>query len=414
MRFLTFFYLSFLTVFSNTTVVKASLFDALPKPDLQTPKSSPVKPLQSVQEIVESWDGSRTWMTEGRALLFDTETTGVTAYDRIVQISVYEIVNGKFTGKTFNSYVNPCRSVSARAYKAHHLKNSYLKKQPKFSDIFDSLRDFCGEKPLLVAHNAQFDIRMLEQEIARLEAVEPWQVYFKCTLGMVRRDYKRSIKPEIDIISPLKQRTLKPVSYYQRQKQRREKEAKKIQKLWEKEKRYGIKIKSSSQEDRDKRAKKRESLKRSRDQMENQENVSPNSQTSDSDDSDSSVRKQKRKKKKLSSHPSFALSSVLGRLDTSPKRAVKKHGYSLPKICKSHGVPPTRWDYHDALWDTGGLVGLMDSLSSSDSSQPSSPKTEEEENPFSLFIDEEDELDTSFLDDNGTKNDEPFVIHSIF
>ncbi|HBN21818.1 MAG TPA: hypothetical protein DD412_01095 [Holosporales bacterium] len=119
MCFLTFFYVSFLTVFSGLySSVNASLFEDLFLPDIEVS----VKLLLSVQKIVEGWDGSRTWMTKGRALLFDTETTGVTSSDRIVQISVYEIINGKFTGKTFNSYMNPCRSVSARAYSAHHLK----------------------------------------------------------------------------------------------------------------------------------------------------------------------------------------------------------------------------------------------------------------------------------------------------
>lgn len=375
MRFLTLFYVSFFTVFSGShAVVKASLFEALPKPEIQISKSLPKKPLLSVSEIVDEWDGSRTWMTKGRSLLFDTETTGVTAYDRIVQISIYEIVNGKFTGRTFNSYINPCRSVSARAYEAHGLKRDFLKKQPKFADIFDDLRDFCGENPILVAHNAQFDIRMLGQEIERFDAVDPWNVYFKCTLGMVRRDYKRRVSPSLDVISPLKQKTFKSLSDYERKKQIRERKDLKTKKEWEREKKYGKKVQSSSQEDRNKRAKKHQDRKRSWNEMENQENVSPNSQTSDSDDFDSSVKQQQRKKKKVSSRPSFALSSVLGRLDTSPRRAVKKHGHSLPKICKSHNVPENRWDYHDALWDTGGVLGLMDSLSSSDSSQLSMVK----------------------------------------
>ena len=247
MRFLTFFYVSFLTVFSGShTVVKASLFDSLPKPDIQAPKSLS-KPIQTVQKIVDEWDGSRTWMTQGRALLFDTETTGVTADDRIVQISIYEIVNGKFTGNTFNSYLNPCRSVSARAYKAHGLKDDFLETQPKFSDIFDALRDFCGEKPLFVAHNAQFDIRMLDQEIARLDAVDPWTIYSKCTLGMVRRDYKRSISPSLNVISPLKQKTFQSVSCYERQKIIAAQKDLKTKKEWEREKKYGEKVQISSQ-----------------------------------------------------------------------------------------------------------------------------------------------------------------------
>jgi len=264
-----------------------------------------------------------------------------------------------------------------------------------------------------VAHNAQFDIRMLDQEIERLDAVDPWTVYIKCTLGMVRRDYTRSLKLDLDIFSPLKQKTFKSVSYAERQKQRREKEALKIKKAWEREQRYAKKVQSSSQEEaRDKRAEKRSKLKRSRYDSENQENVSPNSQTRGFDGSNFRSPKRK-KKKKTSSRPSFKLSSVLGRLDTSPRRAVKKHGHSLPKICEEHGVPEVRWDFHDALWDTGGLVGLVDHLSSSsDSSQPSSQEKDEEKNPFVFH--EEEELDIFLLDEEDTKEDNPFVIHSSF
>ncbi len=397
MRPLTFFYFSLLTVFSGMySVVNASLFSNLPLPNFDV-----FAPRKSVQAIVDEWDGSRTWMTEGQAFLFDTETTGVTSGDRIVQISIYEMINGKFTGNTFNSYVNPCRAISQKVYEAHGLTADDLKNAPKFADIFDSLRAFCGENALLVAHNAQFDIRMLDQEIERLDGIDPWTVHIKCTLGMVRRDYKRTLKPDLDIVSPIKRKTFKPVSYAERQKRLREKEALKTQKEWNKERSTGKKLQVLSQpEARAERKKVRDTRKRSREDMENQENMSPNSKNIASGSP-------KSKRKRKSTRPSFALSSVLGRLDTSPKRAVSKHGYDLPEICEKHGVPPVRWDYHDALWDTAGLVGLMDSLSSSDSSQPSSPEIDDG-GKFSIF-NEEDDFD-AFLFENA--DDALFVIHS--
>ncbi|NCP61642.1 MAG: hypothetical protein GW748_06390 [Alphaproteobacteria bacterium] len=410
MRFLTFFYFSFLTLFSGGySVVNASLFNQLPLPNFDV-----FAPRKSVQAIVDEWDGSRTWMTEGRAFLFDTETTGVTSGDRIVQISIYEMINGKFTGNTFNSYVNPCRSISQKAYEAHGLTADDLKNAPKFADIFDSLRSFCGENSILVAHNAQFDIRMLDQEIERLDGIEPWTVHIKCTLGMVRRDYTRKLKPALDIFSPIKRKTFKPVSYAERQKRLREKVALKTQKEWKKEISTGKKLQVLSQpKSRAERKEARDTLKRSREDMENQENMSPNSPAVDfhaldpntvASDTIGSDSKRKRK----TARPSFALSSVLGRLDTSPKRAISKHGYDLPKICEEHGVPSTRWNYHDALWDTAGLVGLMDSLSSSDSSQNSSSEIEDG-GQFSAFNEEDDGFDALLFDN---KDNEPFIIHS--
>lgn len=404
MRFSTFFYVLFLTVVLGVnSIVNASFIEALPLPNST--------PLKSVQEIADDWDGSRAWMTQGRALLFDTETTGVTAYDRIVQISIYELVNGKFTGNTFNSYINPCRSVSARAYTAHGLKKEFLKTQPKFADIFDSLRYFCGEKPLFVAHNAPFDIRMLNQEIERLDTINPWTVYFKCTLGMVRRDYKRSKNPNLNVISPLKQTTFRSISYYVRQKIIREKEALKIQKLWERDRKYGKKVQSSSQEDRDERAKKRANLKRTHDDMENQENVSPNNQTSDTD-------QHKSKKKRISPYPSLALSTfVKEQVDKTVQETLEEHGHSLSDLYKKHDIPVKRQIPHDAFTDVGMLVTVTDYLSSSsESSQPPSQEIVEgdEAESFSIFNDEEEDLDIFLVDDNNEKENEPFVIYSNF
>tara|TARA_R110002095_G_scaffold215098_2_gene208503 strand:- start:971 stop:2170 length:1200 start_codon:yes stop_codon:yes gene_type:complete len=393
MRFLTFTYLSFLTIFSSVhSVAKASLSDDLPMPDFSAVDPMPSAPSKTVQQIVDGWDGSRSWMTEGRLLLFDTETTGVSSFDRIVQISFYEVINGKFTGQAFNSYINPCRSISKRAYEAHDLTRDFLKTKPKFADVFSTIRAFCGENPLLVAHNAQFDIRMLRQEIQRLDAILPWAVSYKCTLGMARRDYKRTLDPNLNIFSPVKQETFKPVSYAERQRQLRDRQSHKIEKAWKRQESFGRRQQKrtglSQEEARDARKRQRSA---SRDRYladdGGQENRSPNVVLSSPSSSP------KFKRQRASARPSFALGNLLRRIDASPRKAVRKHGHDLPKLCEENGIPLERQKPHDGFWDTAMLVALTDHLSSSsDSSQPSSQDTaEEDDDILGLFLDPADD-----------------------
>lgn len=365
MRFLTFFYFASLAIFSSLySVVNATL----PLPDLSVFDLGLPRHHQSVQDIVDGWSGDRRWM-QGTFYLFDTETTGVTADDRIVQIAFYKIVNGNFTGEAFNRYINPCRPSSAGAYQAHGLTKDFLSKQPKFSDVFSDIRDFCGERPLLVAHNAQFDLRMLRQEVERLVHIAPWIVYFKCTLAMARRDYKRSLTPHVPLISPAPQQALlKDLPYGERRKRLRERQDQKIEKDWNREesylrrqeKRTGL----SQKEARNDRKRKRASLQELNDSKnENQENMSPNVETFlIKPPKKPSSKKGQRKK----ARPSFALGALLTQIDTSPRRAVQKYGFSLPVLCDQNGIPLQRQHPHDGFWDVGMLVALTDQLKEDD------------------------------------------------
>lgn len=126
-----------------------------------------------------------------RVLFFDTETTGLyeTSGDRIVEIAVLETINMRLTGQKFHSYLNPGGKKShPLALKKHGLQDKFLLDQPRFRYIVDDLLEFIGNFPfatnhiiqmyssflffkgsdLLVAHNAQFDMRFLNAELAAI------------------------------------------------------------------------------------------------------------------------------------------------------------------------------------------------------------------------------------------------------
>ena len=107
-----------------------------------------------------------------REIVFDTETTGTDPErgDRIVEIGCVELIDLVPTGVTFHRYVNPERDVPAEVVRIHGLTGEFLADKPIFghTSVIDELLSFIGDAPL-VAHNAEFDRRFLNGELARLK-----------------------------------------------------------------------------------------------------------------------------------------------------------------------------------------------------------------------------------------------------
>ncbi len=104
-----------------------------------------------------------------RAVLFDTETTGLdpAAGDRVIEIAALELINDLPTGRHFHTLVDPEREVPEDAVRVHGISTEHLRGQPRFGAIAERLLDFLGEDPL-IAHNAPFDFGFLDAEFARV------------------------------------------------------------------------------------------------------------------------------------------------------------------------------------------------------------------------------------------------------
>ena len=103
-----------------------------------------------------------------REIVFDTETTGIMPGDghRIVEIGAVEMVNRMVTGRTYHTYVDPCRPMPRDAQNVHGLSSDFLTGQPIFEMVIDDFLAFIGDAPL-VAHNAAFDMEFLNWELKR-------------------------------------------------------------------------------------------------------------------------------------------------------------------------------------------------------------------------------------------------------
>jgi DNA polymerase-3 subunit epsilon len=104
-----------------------------------------------------------------REIVFDTETTGFEPDDghRIVEIGCVELVDHFPTGRTFQAYLNPERLVPIESQRVHGLSDEFLKDKPLFSAVAEEFLVFIGDAPLVI-HNAGFDIKFINAELARV------------------------------------------------------------------------------------------------------------------------------------------------------------------------------------------------------------------------------------------------------
>ncbi|ATQ68662.1 MULTISPECIES: DNA polymerase III subunit epsilon [Methylosinus] len=104
-----------------------------------------------------------------REIVFDTETTGLDPAKghRIVEIGAVEISNLIPTGRTFHFYLDPERDMPEEAFRVHGLSTAFLTGQKKFREIAEAFLEFVADAQL-VAHNAEFDMRFVNAELAML------------------------------------------------------------------------------------------------------------------------------------------------------------------------------------------------------------------------------------------------------
>ena len=100
-------------------------------------------------------------------IVLDTETTGLDPEKghRVVEIGCVELANYIPTGRTFQIYINPQRSMPPEAFAVHGLSGLFLEKFQPFKDQAAAFLEFIGTKPLII-HNAAFDMKFLQFELS--------------------------------------------------------------------------------------------------------------------------------------------------------------------------------------------------------------------------------------------------------
>lgn len=114
-----------------------------------------------------------------KLIFFDTETTGNTDKDFLVQIA-YKYGNAE--GEKFVGLYKPPVRIPPEASAVHHISNKMVMDKPIFKESGDQIKIkklFEDSNSILVAHNAPFDISIMKQEDININK-------FICTLRVAR------------------------------------------------------------------------------------------------------------------------------------------------------------------------------------------------------------------------------------
>ncbi len=118
-------------------------------------------------------------------VVLDFETTGLSPNmgDRAIEIGAVKLVNGEVVD-TFQQLMNPGFRVSSFIEGYTGITNIMLRDAPSCDEVMAQFAQFiAGEN--LVAHNASFDKRFLDDELERVNAAYSGE--FACSLLVSRR-----------------------------------------------------------------------------------------------------------------------------------------------------------------------------------------------------------------------------------
>jgi DNA polymerase-3 subunit epsilon len=103
-------------------------------------------------------------LTDLTYTVFDTETTGLDPRggDEIIAIGGIRLVNGRLLrAEQFSQLVDPERLIPAESMEIHGISQEMVKGQPTIKSVLPIFHEFTKDS-ILVAHNAAFDMRMLQ------------------------------------------------------------------------------------------------------------------------------------------------------------------------------------------------------------------------------------------------------------
>jgi DNA polymerase III epsilon subunit family exonuclease len=125
-------------------------------------------------------------LAETDFVVVDVETTGAkTPECRITEIGAFRIRRNRIVGE-FASLVNPDAWIPPFISALTGITNEMVQSAPRFNEIADEWLRF-AHGAVLVAHNASFDIRFLNCEIARIYPARRMANPHLCTVALSRR-----------------------------------------------------------------------------------------------------------------------------------------------------------------------------------------------------------------------------------
>ncbi|PCJ16049.1 MAG: hypothetical protein COB02_17275 [Candidatus Cloacimonadota bacterium] len=131
---------------------------------------------------------------------FDTETTGFyPVQDKIIELAAIKFkIDGTILDK-FDEMIDPKIHIPEASSKVHGLYDADVLGKPHVKEILSKFIDFIGKDSILVAHNADFDLRFIGAEILinklSLPSVPIWD-----TLPLSRKFIKNIMNHKLETL----------------------------------------------------------------------------------------------------------------------------------------------------------------------------------------------------------------------
>jgi len=135
--------------------------------------------------------GASVSLEQATFVVVDVETTGFSPpRDRVIELGLVKLHRGHVVDE-YETLVDPCRPVPASITSLTGITQSMVEGRPTFKDVCQSFLTFLGDA-VFVAHNASFDWRFIQSELALASASTLLNSRL-CTKAMARR-----LLPEIE------------------------------------------------------------------------------------------------------------------------------------------------------------------------------------------------------------------------
>ncbi len=152
-----------------------------------------------VDDMIPAVDSPCEAPVDGEYIIFDLETTGLSsANDRITEIGAVRLKGGE-VAERFDTFVNPLTAIPAAITQLTGITDEMVKDAPKEREALEAFLAFCGECPVLVAHNASFDMGFLRAAMRRQE-IDRWFTSID-TLVMARSLYPELKKHKLNLLA---------------------------------------------------------------------------------------------------------------------------------------------------------------------------------------------------------------------
>jgi DNA polymerase-3 subunit epsilon len=128
---------------------------------------------------------AREWAAS-QPVFLDTETTGLTANDTVIEIAIVD-----YQGQVlFDKLVKPAGKIAPEASRVHHITPEMVKDAPRWDSLWPEIEAILIGRTVVI-YNADFDLRLLKQTHSRhwLRWNNPEGSQFVCLMKLYAQYY---------------------------------------------------------------------------------------------------------------------------------------------------------------------------------------------------------------------------------